>query len=60
MKSPSKEFLFQPVRIDVQCGTVNSILGNLDHVLTPLSVVFQDQSTDRAGIVRAKDLLRRS
>ncbi len=46
MKTASKEALFRPVRIEVQCGTVNSHLGDLDCILTPLSAVFQDQSTD--------------
>ncbi len=46
MKTASKEALFQPVRIDVHCGTVNRPLGDLDLVLTPSSAVFQDQSAD--------------
>ena len=60
MKTASKESPFQPVRIDVQCGTVDSPLGSHDHdhVLTLSSFVLQGQSTDRSYIIRAKNLLR--
>ena len=60
MKTASKEALFQPVKIDVQCGTVDSPLGNHDpdNVLTPSSTVHQDQGTDRANIIHTKNLLR--
>ena len=44
MKVAGKEALFQPVKIDMQCGTVNSPLRNLDHILMPSVLFFKTQA----------------